>query len=113
MVKFASVKLILGKDVNKGDKESLQTLFHSEQRYRHILLLAGAEEDANLRVVLGGLGSADLKLGDDMERGQVKTIMTLFWFAERAKPIEMKRKAKAGKTITVDMALTPAKPATG
>jgi hypothetical protein len=113
MVKFASVKLILGKDVSKGDRESLQSLFHSEERYRRIPLLASAEEDANVRVVLGGLGSIDLKLGDDMDRGQVKTVMTLFWFAERAKPIEIKRKAKAGKRITIDMALAPPRPAAG
>jgi len=113
MVKFASVKLILGKDVSKGDQESLQTLFHSAERFRHILLLASAEEDASVRVVLGGLGATDLKLGDDMEKGQVKTIMTLFWFEERAKRIEMKRKAKAGKSVTIDMTLTPAKPAAG
>jgi hypothetical protein len=106
MVKFASVKLILGKDVKKGDQESLQTLFHSAERYRRILLLASAPEDAAIKVVLGGLGAAELKLGDDMEKGQVKTIMTLFWFAERAKLIEMKKKAKAGMTVTIDMALT-------
>ena len=106
MIKFASVSLILGKDVNKGDQESLQTLFHSEERYRRITLLADAEEDAEVRVVLGGLGAADLKLGDDMEKGQAKTIMTLFWFAERAKLIEMKRKVKAGKSVTIDMTVT-------
>jgi hypothetical protein len=106
MMKFGSVKLVLGKDVNKGDHESLQTLFHSEERYHRILVLASAEEDANVRVVLGGLGATDLKLGDDMEKGQQKTIMTLFWFAERAKLIEMKKKAKAGTTVTIDMELT-------
>jgi len=94
MARFASVKLILGKDVNRGDQESLQTLFHSEERYHRILLLASAAEDTNVRVVLGGLGAADLKLGDDMEKGQAKTIMTHFWFEERARLIEMKRKAK-------------------
>ena len=106
MVKFASVKLILGKDVNKGDQESLQTLFHSAERYRRLPLLTSANEDANVRVVLRGLGVTDLKLGDDMEKGQIKTIMTLFWFAERAKLIEMKRKAKAGQSVTMDMTIT-------
>jgi hypothetical protein len=113
MTRFASVKLILGKDVDKGDQESLQTLFHSEERYRRIPLLASAEEDAGVRVVLGGLGAADLKLGDDMEKGQVKTIMTLFWFAERAKLIEMKKKARAGMSVIVDMTLTSVKPVVG
>jgi hypothetical protein len=109
MIKFARVKMILGKDVKKGDQESLQTLFHSVERYRPITLLASGAEDDNLRVTIKGLGTADLKLGDDMKRGQVKTIMTLFWFAERAKLIEMKHKAKAGKTLTIDMLLAPAK----
>jgi hypothetical protein len=107
MTRFASVKLILGKDVNKGDQESLQTLFRSEERYRRILLLTSAAEDASVRVVLGGLGAADLKLGDDMEKGQKKTIMTLFWFEERAKLIEMKKKAKAGMSVDIDMTITP------
>jgi hypothetical protein len=106
MVKFASVKLILGKDVKKGDKESLQTLFHSAERYRRMPLLTSANEDASVRVVLKGLGAADLKLGDDMEKGQIKTIMTIFWFAERAKLIEMKRKAKEGESVTIDMTVT-------
>jgi hypothetical protein len=113
MIKFTSGKLRLGKDVNKGDRESLQTLFHSEERYRRMVLQAGAEEGANIRVVLQGLGAIDLKLGDDMERGQVKTIMTLFWFEERAKPIELKRKARAGSTVTINMAIAPARPVAG
>jgi hypothetical protein len=107
MRRFASATLRLGKDVNKGDQESLQTLFHSAERYRRMTLLASAAEGTNIRVVLQGLGAIDLKLGDDMERGQVKTIMTLFWFEERAKLIEMKRKAKPGKTVTIDMTIVP------
>lgn len=113
MIKFTSAKLRLGKDVNKGDKESLQTLFHSAERYRRMTLMASADEDTAVRVALKGLGAIDLKLGDDMERGQVKTVMTLFWFEERAKLIEMKRKARAGKSITIDMMLMPGKPAAG
>ncbi len=103
--------MILGKDVKKGDQESLQTLFHSAERYRRMTLLAGAEEGSAVRVALQGLGAIDLKLGDDMERGDVKTIMTLFWFEERAKPIEMKKKARAGQVITINMTLVPARPA--
>jgi hypothetical protein len=105
MIKFASVQLILGKDVSKGDQESLQSLFHSTERYRRILLLASAEEGTSVRVELNGLGAADLKLGDDMDRGQSKTIMTLFWFEERARLIEMKKKAKMGKKITINMTI--------
>ena len=109
--KFATFRMILGKDVNKGDHESLQTLFRSEERYRPITLLASAEENDNLKVRLEGLGTIELKLGDDMEKRQVKTIMTLFWFAERAKPIEIKHKAKAGKIVQIDMTLVPAEAA--
>jgi hypothetical protein len=110
MINFASVDLKLGKDVEKGDRESLQTLFRSEERYRRMVLQADAEEDAEVKVVLGGLGSAGLKLGDDMEKGQEKTIMTLFWFAERDKPIEMKKNAKKGSIVSIDMALTTPTP---
>ena len=105
--KFATFRMILGKDVNKGDHESLQTLFRSEERYRPITLLVGAEENDILKVRLGGLGITELKLGDDMEKREVKTVMTLFWYAERAKPIEMKHKAKAGSIVEVDMTLEP------
>ncbi len=107
MRKFASVKLRLGKYLNKGDQESLQTLFRSAERYRRMVLLASAAEGTNIRVILRGLGTTDLKLGDDMERGEIKTIMTLFWFEERAKLIEMKRRASAGKSVTIDMMITP------
>jgi hypothetical protein len=107
MLKFSSVKLILGKDIDRGDQESLQTLFHSAERYRRLVVMANAEEGTNIRVTLQGLGTTDLKLGDDMERGQMKTIMTLFWFEERAKLIEMKRRAKAGKRVTVNMVIAP------
>ncbi|HTY81797.1 MAG TPA: hypothetical protein VMB24_03360 [Dehalococcoidales bacterium] len=109
--KFATVRMILGKDVKKGDKESLQSLFRSEERYRPITVLTNAEEDDILNVKLGGLGSTELKLGDDMEKREVKTIMTLFWFAERAKPVEMKRKAKAGDIVEIEMTLDTAKKA--
>ena len=109
--KFAAVRIILGKDVKKGDKESLQSLFRSEERYRPITVLTNAEEDDILNVKLGGLGSTELKLGDDMEKREVKTIMTLFWFAERAKPVEMKRKAKAGDIVEIEMTLDTAKKA--
>lgn len=107
MRRYTSVKLALGKDVEKGDQESLQTLFKSAERYRPMVLLASADEGTNIRVSLQGLGTIDLKLGDDMEKGQVKTIMTLFWFEERAKPMEMKRKVKAGKPVTITMMIAP------
>src|SRR5512136_1059216 len=110
--KFATVRMILGKDIKKSDKESLQTLFRSEERYRPITVLASAEENDVLKVKMGGLGTTELKLGDDMEKRDVKTIMTLFWFAERSKPIEMKHKAKAGDIVQIEMTLdTAAKPA--
>jgi len=54
-------------------------------------------------VVLESLGEIELLLGDDMEKGQNKTIMTLFWFSEKSKPIEMQRAAEKGEPITVTM----------
>ena len=56
-------------------------------------------------MVLEGLGEAGLKLGADMEKGDQKTIMTLFWFNERAKPIEMQKDAVAGETVSIKMYL--------
>jgi hypothetical protein len=107
MEKFASGELILGKDIKKGSRESLQTLFRSADRYRHMEVLVDAEEDANIKVVVEGLGETELKLGDDMEKGQQKTVMTLFWFEERAKPMEMKKDAKAGESVQINMFLAP------
>ena len=107
MTKFADVELKLGKDINKGDHESLQTLFRSAERYKRMEVLTDADEDANIEVILEGLGEIALKLGDDMEKGQQKTIMTLFWYIERAKPIEMKRDAKAGESVVINMSVVP------
>jgi hypothetical protein len=107
MKKFGSLELKLGKDIKKGSQESLQTLFHSAERYQRMEVLTSADEDTNIRVTLEGLGEADLKLGDDMEKGQRKTIMTLFWFLERAKLIEMKRDAKAGEAVAINMSVLP------
>ena len=103
MDKFASVNLRLGKDIKIGDRESLQTLFHSAERYRRMEVLKNADEDTDVKVVLEGLGEIVLKLGDDMEKGRQKTIMTLFWFLERDKMIEMRRNAREGETVTINM----------
>ena len=107
MEKFASVTLKLDKDIKTGDKESLQTLFDSAERYVRLEVLRTADEDTSIKVVMEGLGEIDLKLGDDMEKGQKKTIMTLFWFLERAKPIEMKADASKGDRVTINMYLVP------
>ena len=107
MENFTSGELILGKDIKKGSKESLQTLFRSADRYRHMEVLVDAGEDANIKVVVEGLGETELKLGDDMEKGQQKTVRTLFWFEERAKPMEMKKNAKAGESVQINMFLAP------
>ena len=66
-------------------------------------MLLDAEEGTNLKVVLEGLGEASLQLGDDMDKGQKKTVMTLFWFSEKSKPIEMLRNAEAGQGITINI----------
>jgi hypothetical protein len=103
MDKFASIELKLKKNVKKGDNGPLLTLFSASERFKHMKVLIDAEEDTNLKVALEGLGEADLKLGDDMDKGQQKTIMTLFWFSEKSKPIEMLRDAKAGESITINI----------
>ena len=103
MEKFASIELRLNKSVRKGDRESLLSLFSSAERFKHMEVLTNADEGTNIKVVLEGLGEADLKLGDDMEKGQKKTIMTLFWYSERSKPIEMKRNAESGENVTVNL----------
>jgi hypothetical protein len=68
-------------------------------------VLVDAAEDTDIKVVVEGLGEAVLKLGDDMEKGQRKTVMTLFWFEERAKPMEMQKDAKEGESVQVNMYL--------
>jgi hypothetical protein len=42
-----------------------------------------------------------------MDKGKQKTIMTLFWFEERAKPIVMNKDAKAGESVAIDMFVAP------
>ena len=103
MGKFANIELKLKKSVKKGDKESLLSLFSAAERFKHMEVLTNADEGANIKVVLEGLGEADLKLGDDMEKGQKKTIMTLFWYSERSKPIEIKGDIESNKFITVTL----------
>jgi hypothetical protein len=99
MEKFGSVELKLIKNVKKGDKESLLSLFSADDRFRPIEVLAEAEEDSSVKVILEGLGEADLKLGADMEKGRQKTIMTLFW----SKLMEMQRDAAAGESIAINI----------
>jgi hypothetical protein len=103
MEQFATTELKLAKSVKSGDKESPLSLFSAAERFRHFDLLADANEDATVKVTLEGLGEVDLKLGADMEKGQKKTIMTLFWFAERSKDIEMMRDAEAGESLIIKM----------
>jgi hypothetical protein len=103
MEKFSNIELRLNKDIKKGDKESLLSLFSVADRFKRMEVLKDAEEDEIAKVVIEGFGEADLKLGADMEKGREKTIMTLFWFSERSKLIEMKKDAKAGESITINM----------
>ncbi len=103
MEKFASIDLILNKSVKQGDRESLLSLFSVKDRFKHMEILKEADEGAIVKVVLRGLGETELKLGEDIENGQKKTIMTLFWFSERSKPIEMRRDAAKGEQITLDL----------
>lgn len=103
MEKFGGVELKLNKNVKTGDKENLLTLFDADDRFKPIEVLTDAEEDSIVKVILEGLGEAELKLGADMEKGRRKTIMTLFWFIERSKPIVMKRDANKGENIMMKL----------
>jgi hypothetical protein len=103
MEKFTSADLTLVKSVKSGTKESLLSLFSVVERYKRMKVLLNADEGTTIRVVFEGLGEADLKLGADMEQGKFKTIMTLFDYRERSKPIEMNGEAEAGASITVNM----------
>ena len=100
---FMTNKLKLKIDVKKGDKENMLVLFSAAERFSPAQVLSDAQENETVRVSLEELGDIDLKLGDDMENGQKKTIMTLFWFEERSKPITMKKDAQAGDTVTVNV----------
>jgi hypothetical protein len=101
--KFAEIELQLNKDVKKGDKESLLSLFNVAERFKYMDVLKDADEGTDIKLVLEDLGEADVRLGADMEKGQKKTIMTLFWYDERSKPMKMKRNAKAKENITINI----------
>ena len=103
MEKFGNVELRLNKNVTKGSQESLLTLFDADDRFKPIEVLVNAVEESGVNVVLEGLGKASLKLGADMEKGKKKTIMTLFWFVERSKLIEMERDAAQGDPVVINI----------
>jgi len=101
MVKFACIELKLKKDVKKGARESLLTLFGFEDRIKRMEVLIDVDEGEKVKVELKGLGETELVLGNDMEKGDRKTIMTLFWFPEKSKLFEITRGAKAGEHISM------------
>ena len=100
---FMTNELNLKMDIKKGDKENLLALFSAGDRFKSAPVLIDAQEDEIVRVSLEELGDIDLKLGDDMEKGQKKTIMTLFWFEERSKPITITKDARAGDTVKISI----------
>ena len=100
---FMTNKLILKIDVKKGDNENLLALFSAAERFKPAQVLIDARENETVKVSLEELGGIDLKLGDDMEKGQKKTIMTLFWFEERSKPITIMKDARAGDTVVINV----------
>jgi hypothetical protein len=101
MEKFAGIELKLTKNVKKGDKESLTSLFNFMDRTRRMEVLLDMEEGDTVKAVLEGLGESDLLLGNFMEKGMKKTIMTLFWLPEKTKLFEMKKDAAAGEMIKI------------
>ena len=107
MKKFGFVKMHLKKDVKKGDEESLLSIFSDVERSKSIKVLTDAEEGTIIKVNARDLGEIDLELGNDIERGQGKTILTLFTFAERSKKFKITRKAKIGQSIKLEMLAMP------
>jgi len=105
MDELSFVEIALGKDVNKGDPESLLSLFRPNERFKRMKVLMQADEHTPIRVVVEGLWEGELKLGNDVEEGQQKTIMTLFWYSERSKRFEIKRNAKADEIAKITMLL--------
>jgi hypothetical protein len=105
MEKFASIVLPLEKNIKKGEKETLLTLFSVQDRFKRMEVLKNADENTPVKVVLEGLGQAELKLGDDMETGMRRTIMTLFWFMERSKLIEIQKDSAKGEEIILNLFL--------
>lgn len=103
MEKFTTVEMKLNKSLKKGDKESLVSLFNFEDRIKRMEILTEMEEGQSVKVVLEGLGETNLKLGNDMEKGDRKTIMTLFWFPEKSQLMEMQRNANVGENIVINM----------
>jgi hypothetical protein len=100
---FINGKLKLNKSVNKGDTASLLSLFDTSERFERFEALTDADEGDKLKVSLGELGEAELKLGADIEKGNRKSIMTLFWYDQRGKLFDIKGNAAAGKIITLKM----------
>jgi hypothetical protein len=105
MEKFASIVLPLEKNIKKGDKESLLSLFSVQDRFKRMEVLKNACENTPVKVTLDSLGQAELKLGDDIETGMRRTIMTLFWFMERSKLIEIQKDASKGEEIILNLFL--------
>ncbi len=99
MEKFASIELNLNKNVKKGEKESLSSLFNFRDRVKRMEVLLDMEEGQTVKAAVEGLGETELALGNFMEKGQKKTIMTLFWLPEKTKLFEMKKDAAAGETV--------------
>jgi hypothetical protein len=103
MEKFVSLELKLSKNVKRGDNESLLSLFSFRDRIKRTPVLLDLEEEVDLKVIVEGLGETRLKLGADMEKGQNKTIMTLFWHGEKSKVFEMARDAQAGEFVILNL----------
>jgi hypothetical protein len=96
-------KLKLNMSVNKGDTESLLSLFGASERFKRFEVLADADEGVNIKVSLEELGEVELRLGADIEKGRQKCIMTLFWYDQRIIPFEIKKNVAADEAITLKM----------
>jgi hypothetical protein len=98
---FASIELTLNKNVKKGEEESLSSLFNFRDRVKRMEVLQDMEEGQTVKAVVEGLGETDLALGNFMEKGQKKTIMTLFWLPEKTRLFQMQKDAAAGEKVNI------------
>ena len=98
---FASIELTLNKNIKKGEEESLTSLFNFRDRVKRMEVLLDMEEGQTVKAVVEGLGETELALGNFMEKGQKKTIMTLFWLPEKTRLFQMTRDAAAGEKVNL------------
>jgi hypothetical protein len=103
MEKFAGIEMKLAKNVKKGTSENLLSLFSFKDRITPMDVLLDIDEPGMVTVEVVGFGEVDLALGNDMEKGMNKTIMTLFWHDQKSKDFKMEKDGAAGEKVLVNL----------